>query len=170
MQVELNNIPITELQLAGQLGECIQSERRYDFSLMLAMLTVDVRDHSQFKLPVPEEIILKDSEQQLRKKFNLPPKVSLSIQYPHRLACFNQAQNILDQQFSSIILENTLKAKPIAFRDDDKYISSDVISNTSIHCQKRYSDNTVGDKLGYNANVWLDAIETSMRKAPMLKL
>jgi|TARA_B110000879_G_scaffold140488_1_gene183000 hypothetical protein len=157
-----NNLPINDLQLAEKLGECIHSERRSDFSLMMAMLIEDVSEHSQFKLPDIESSSLQVSEQQLRKEFDLPEKASLSIKVPHKLACFNQAQMIVNHQLLSINLENALKPQPIAFRDNNKYISSDVISNTSIHCQIKHADNVVRDKLGFNTNVWLDAIETSV--------
>jgi hypothetical protein len=171
LQVELNNnIPINELQLAEQLGKCIHSERRSDFSLMMAMLTEDVREHSQFKLPVIEDTSREISEQKLRKEFNLPPKASLAIKEPHQFGCFNQAQKIVDQQLSSIHLENALKPNPIAFRDNDKYISSEVMSNTSIHCQIRYKDNNMGSRLGFNAKAWLDAVKTSVVNEPSLTL
>ena len=171
MQVELNNnIPINEFQLAEQLGQCIHSDRRSDFSLMLAMLTEDVKEHSQFKLPVVENTSLKESDQQLRQKFNLPPQAPLTIEAPHQLEGFNQAHKIVDQQLSSILFENALKPKPIAFRDNHKFISTEIMSNTSIHCQKRYTDNATGKRLSFNAKAWLDAVKNSVVKAPLLNL
>jgi len=163
-----NKILINEYQLGEQLSHCIHSKRRSDFSLMLAMLTDDVREHSQFNRLFTEEIGSMSKEQQLRKEFNLPPKVDLALKEPHDLSCFNQATKIVNKQLASIHLDNYLNPSPIAFRDNVKHISSEVINNTSIHCQARRKNNGSGKRPSFDANVWLDAIQTAMVKAPLL--
>ena len=173
MQLDVeNNILISELQLGEQLSQCIHSERRSDFSLMLAMLTDDVRDHSQFTLPVVEQTDAPNNEQYLREQLKLPNKVELAIKNLSELNCFNQAQQVVDGQLSSIHLENSLMPKPLAFYNDKNHIPTDVLSNTSVHCQSRYKHNNVkvAQRLSFNAKGWLDTIQLSIVNAPMLSV
>ncbi len=173
MQVGLeNNILINELQLGEQLGNCIHAERRADFSLMLAMLTDDVREHSQFSLPVVENKSETNVEQQLRAEFNLPAKSSLALEDSNDLTCFNQAQKIIDNQLASIQLESALTPQAIAFYDNAKRISTEVLTNTSLHCQTRHanSDLALAKRLKFNAKAWLDNIQTSVVNAPLISV
>lgn len=61
-------ILVNEWQLGDALGQAIQTDRRSDFGLMLAMLSQDVRLHGEFQLPKPDEKPSKD----LREQFQLP--------------------------------------------------------------------------------------------------
>ena len=54
------SVLLHELQLGEQLNESVVQARRADFSLMLAMLTADVREQSQFLLPQAEETTVAD--------------------------------------------------------------------------------------------------------------
>ena len=171
MQVAVeNNILINELQLGVKLGECIQSKRRSDFSLMLAMLCDDVREHSQFSLPIAQVPCEQDIEIQLRKDLQLPPKAPLSIKNIEELSQFNQAQNVVDGQLASIRLENSLNPKPISFYDDKKHIATDIMNNTTLYCQKKHSTSVtdLAQRLTFNVKGWLDGIESSIVKAPLI--
>jgi len=168
MEIE-NNILINELQLGVKLSECIQSERRSDFSLMLAMLTDDVKEHGQFKLPVVDKSDDLDFELQLRQKFNLPKKIELAITNISELNDFAQSQHLTDGNVASIHLENALQPKPLAFHNDKKYIPSNILNNTTLHCQNRYKnvDSKTAKRLSFNVNGWLDGIQTSIVNAPL---
>jgi len=168
MEIE-NNILVNELQLGVKLGECVQSERRSDFSLMLAMLTDDVKEHSQFKLPVVEESSHLADDLHFRNKFNLPKKIELAIKHLSELNNFSQAKHLSDGNIVSIHLANVLQPKPLSLHNDKNHIPSNILTNCTLHCQNRYQN--VGRKstqrLNFNVNNWLDGIKTSIVSAPL---
>lgn len=173
MQVDVEkSILINELQLGEKLGECVHTDRRADFSLLLAMLTEDVREHSQFNLPVIERNTDSLDEQQLRKEFNLPNKAPLVIEKPNDLSCFNQATKIIAKKLTAIHLEDALQPKACSFYNDAKRISSEILSNAPLFSQKKYqSDNKQLNKRStFNAKEWLQGIQTSVVKAPLMSV
>jgi hypothetical protein len=168
------NILINETQLGEQLNECIHSDRRSDFSLMLAMLTDDVLAHSQFYQPetkITEKVI---SDTLLRKSFQLPKVAPLAVDKTGSLSIYNQAEHIETNQLSEIRLQSAINPVPLAFRDDAKYIPTNVLDNTSVYCQLKHNkkqDNDDGstlNRLSFNAKAWLDNIQTSLVKSPLL--
>ena len=176
-----DKILINESQLSGQLNESIHSERRSDFSLMLAMLTDDVRLHSQFYLPVTENEPNIISDEQLRKTYHLPKKPLLAHNINNTLSCFNQAELIANQQLTDIYLQNSLTPNPLAFRDDVNHIPKNVLDNCSLYCQKKHDEqkhqpkdkaknNLFNNRLSFDAKAWLDNIQTSLVKAPMVNV
>lgn len=167
-----DNLLINELQLGVKLNECVHSERRSDFSLMLAMLVDDVREHAQFTLPENEIVSQDESEQQLRKNFHLPDKMALSAKDFSNLNRYNQADLLNDTRLMNIHLDNALNPIPLTKYDDVKRIPQEVLSNTSLYCQKRHKNNEkpLSDKLLFNAKAWLDGIQTSIVKAPLVSL
>jgi len=171
LQVDVeNNILINELQLGEKLGKCIHNDRRADFSLLLAMLTEDVREHSQFNLPIIDNENICIDEQELRKELNLPNKASLVIENPSDLSRFNQAKKLIDKNLTAIHLEDALQPKASSFYNDAKRISSKVLSNTPLFCQTKYQsdENNLNKRLTFNAKEWLAGIESSVVKSPLL--
>ncbi|MGX9461662.1 VC2046/SO_2500 family protein [Shewanella sp. A14] len=65
MQIE--STLVNELQIGNRLNVAIEHNRRGEFGLLLAMLSVDARDMAQFQLDNDIE-----STQKLRKQFSLP--------------------------------------------------------------------------------------------------
>jgi hypothetical protein len=164
-----NDILIHELQLGEQLNECVHNERRSDFSLMLAMLTEDVRAHSQFKLPLSQTAEKTTSTEQLRKEFQLPNEAPLALENMAKLAEFNQAELLEQQELTHLRLANTLQPKPLAFRDNAKYIDQQVLANTSLYCQQNHETQTQTEKRAdFNVNAWLNAVQTTIVKAPLM--
>jgi hypothetical protein len=166
------NLLIHELQLGEQLNECIHSERRSDFSLMLAMLADDVREQSQFILP---HTSAKDAEaitdNSLRKQFHLPKKAALALENVEQIGQYNQAGLIESNEREHLHLTDILAPKPLAFRNDAKHICSDVIGNTSLHCQlklKQQQTTPINKPLAVNVQGWLDAIQTSLVKSSLI--
>jgi hypothetical protein len=155
-----------ELQLGTQLNECIHDNRRSQFSLMLAMLTDDVREHAQFLLPKTEEIENTTDEDSLRKLFHVASPTPLALETLEQVNDYNQAELIADNKLSELRLKSVLRPNPIAFRDDVKYIDSDIINNTSVHCQKRQLSNNEQNKkssrLNFKAKEWLDVVNQSL--------
>jgi len=188
------NVLLHELQLGEQLNESVEQTRRADFSLMLAMLAEDVREQSQFLLPKsPEETAVELSNLALRKQFNLPDKAKLALTTPNEVNQFNQAHIIVDNDLANIHLTNAMMPKPLAFRDDKKHIESQVLENTSLFTQLKHkqaaeacqaqlnqlpqnqldtrsneTDKPLSQSLNFNAKAWLDGIQQSLVKAPLL--
>jgi hypothetical protein len=184
------NVLLHELQLGEQLNESVEQTRRADFSLMLAMLAEDVREQSQFLLPKTQEITPADlSNVALRKQFDLPDKTALALTTPDDVNQFNQAHTIVGNDLATIHLTNAMMPKPLAFRDDKKHIESQVLENTSLFTQLKYkqaaqaqsnqllqdqlptsnaADKPLGQSLNFNAEAWLDGIQQSLVKAPLL--
>ena len=188
------NVLLHELQLGEQLNESVEQTRRADFSLMLAMLAEDVREQSQFLLPKSEEeTAVELSNLALRKQFNLPDKAKLALTTPNEVNQFNQAHIIVDNDLANIHLTNAMMPKPLAFRDDNKHIESQVLENTSLFTQLKHkqaaeacqaqlnqlpqnqldttsieTDKPLSQSLNFNAKAWLDGIQQSLVKAPLL--
>jgi hypothetical protein len=167
-----NDILVHELQLGEQLNESVHNQRRSDFSLMLAMLTDDVRAHSQFKLPLSKTAEKITSTELLRKEFQLPDEAPLALKDVAELTTFNQAELIEKQQLDHLRLANTLNPKALAFRDNAKHINQQVLTNTSLYCQQKYEEKIVENKASraeFNVNAWLNAVKTTIVKAPLME-
>jgi len=182
-----------ELQLGEQLNESLNQTRRADFALMLAMLAPDVREQSQFILP-PASTTKSPSQDNatLRAFFKLPDKAPLAIKNNEQINLYNQAEMLNEKGLENLHLSNAMIPRPLAFRDDVKHIQSNVMTNTSLHCQLRHSqlkhsqlehsqmmhdedeqelkltDQVLNKPLSFNAKQWLQGIEQALVKAPLL--
>ena len=165
-----NTILVNELQLGEQLNTCIHTKRRSDFSLMLAMLTDDVRAHSQFTLPLTEVEAVNTTDDSLREIFHLPKPASLALKNTDSLTGFNQAELIVKDQLIAIQLQHAIQPQAIAFRDNAKHIPQNILTNTSLYCQKvhKESSSPLGKHLPFNAKGWLDVVQTSLVKSLLI--
>ncbi|MDX2370325.1 MAG: VC2046/SO_2500 family protein [Colwellia sp.] len=176
-----NNIALTceillhELQLGEQLNESVHQARRADFSLMLAMLCDDVREHSQFILPQADDSSVdqsKQSNQALRKHFDLPEQAPLALKNIEQISQYNQGQLIADNDLVTIQLSNALSPKPLTFRDDNHYIASNILGNTSLTCQEKHthqqSSAVLNKRVNMNVEGWLKAVQTSLVKSSLV--
>ncbi len=167
-----------ELQLGEQLNQCIHQSRRSDFALMLAMLCDDVREQSQFSLPktAPIDGTATDKtpliNQVLRKHFDLPEEAPLALKSVEQISGFNQGQLVAENKLATLHLTNVLSPKPLAFRNDDKHVKHEVLSNTTLVCQRKHAQhqaNTVINKpFTMQVEGWLKAIQTSLVKSPLV--
>ena len=159
---------IHERQLGDQLGECVHQKRRSDFSFMLAMLTDDVTAHSQFKHPQTqqkESLITNDS---LRQNLQLPAQAPLALGELSAIVSYNQATLIQDQSLKQIKLANVLSPKALAFRDDAQHIPQQVMKNTSLYCQYKHMESPSTKRDEFNANAWLNAVNTARVKSGLV--
>ncbi len=167
-----------ELQLGEQLNESVHQSRRSDFSLMLAMLCDDVREQSQFILPKSLPIdgtstdIDQVNNQTLRKYFDLSEEAPLALKNIQQINQYNQGQLVADNHFSSLHLTNAISPKPLAFRNDNKHISSNILSNTSLICQEKQTHKQEGEvlnkRLDMNAEGWLKTIQKSLVESTLV--
>lgn len=181
-----NNIPdnntaqkceilLHELQLGEQLNESVHQARRADFSLMLAMLCDDVREHSQFTLPQADNSSvaqLEQTNQTLRKHFDLPEQAPLALKNMEQISDYNQSHFIANNDLVSIQLSNALSPKPLTFRDDKLHVNSTILSNTSLTCQEKYTNQPVTPVLNKRLNMdvegWLKVVQTSLVKSSLI--
>lgn len=157
-----NDVLIHELQLGESLNQCVQQARRADFALMLAMLTDDVRESSQFLVPQTEVEEKVENTETLRKIFDLPKPQPLSLSSIESVSQYNQANLVAEGQVDALRLTNVLNPKPLSFRDDTKHVPTEVMANTSIHCQRRALDKAKPERLSLNAKEWLKSLQNSL--------
>lgn len=165
-----SSLLINELQLGEKLNVCVQESRRSDFSLLLAMLVEDVREHSQFYLPESVDDPKKVTESQLRHELQVPPPAPLALHDLNQIEDYNQVNLIESNNLPHLKLTDAIQPKPLVFRDDAKYIDKDVLSNTSLYCQKKRQgkqDALLSTQLKFQANLWLNAVEQQLVKAPL---
>jgi hypothetical protein len=174
-EVLKSEILLHELQLGEQLNQSVHQARRADFSLMLAMLCDDVREHSQFILPKADDSSAdqsKQTNQVLRKHFELPEKAPLALKNLEQISQYNQSQLIVDNDLVSIHLSNALSPKPLTFRDDYKHIASNILGNTSLTCQEKHTNAqqspVLNKRMNMNAEGWLKAVQTSLVKSSLV--
>ena len=163
---------IHELQLGEQLNECVHSERRSDFSLMLAMLVDDVREHSQFNVPQTQAIQTQITNKTLRKELQLPNEPPLAIKRAEEIAQFNQGVLLAKNRLAELHLCNALQPKPLAFRNDAKHIQQQVMNNTSLYCQHKHSksqgEGALNKRQPFDAAGWLNGIEETIVKSALV--
>jgi len=138
---------------------------------MLAMLTDDVRAHSQFIVPKTEQVENVTTDDSLRKEFNLPPSEPLTITHLDSISDFNQANLIAENRQLDLHLSNVLTPRPLGFRDNAKHIVNDVIANTSLYCQQQYKQDRFSleedHRLAFNAKAWLGIVQETIVKSPL---
>ena len=170
-----SEILLHELQLGEQLNKSVHQSRRADFSLMLAMLCDDVREQSQFILPKTDVSLAEQSKQNnetLRKHFELPEQAPLALKNIEQISQYNQSQLIVDNDLVTIQLSNALSPKPLAFRDDNHYIASNILGNTSLTCQEKHthqqSSAVLNKRINMNVESWLKTVQTSLVKSSLV--
>ena len=162
-----------EHQLGESLNECVHQARRSDFALLLAMLNDDVRQQSQFLMPKTEQPVKQITDASLRAEFELPQSADLALNNMEQIQQYNQAGLISDNLMASIKLGDALNPKPLSFRDNKHHVPTEVLSNTSIHCQNReqptpeegeQTKQTSAERLSLNAKGWLKAVQNTLVK------
>lgn len=168
-QASVPNTLIHELQLGDSLNQCVKESRRADFALMLALLTDDVREHSEFLVPHTEESEKQVDKEALRRHFELPDSPSLALSTMEELGTFNQAELAINNQLATLRLSQALNPKPLAFRDDAKHVPTVVLANTNIHCQERAMKIERPKTLSMDAKAWLKALAHSTGKEAVIQ-
>lgn len=161
-----DHLLINESKLGIKLNQCVHEERRSDFSLMLAMLTEDAREFSEFSLPVTENIPLETLE--LRKQFHLPEQQALALRNIDDVSRYNESQYIQENNMRAIHLLDALIPKPLTFKNDNKHVANNILGNMNVHSQERYfmdkatSTNNINQRASFNSSLWLKNIEASI--------
>lgn len=154
---------IHEQQLGNKLNHCVIEQRRADFALMLSMLTNDVREISEFQLE--EQSTEGSQEIDWRKYFNLPKEQSLALSSLEQIDRFNQVNLIDGHREVDLRLQDALKSKPLAFRDDKKHIPLQVKANLDAHSLRKLEEEKESQsaaRIGFSAKNWLNNLQQSV--------
>lgn len=169
--MQVDSLLINESQLGSQLNQCVHQSRRSDFSLMLAMLSQDVRDFSEFH-SVDNDTAESTQESDLRALFDLPQEKRMGLTSMDEVEEFNQAHLIEEGGLSTIRLNQCVKPQALAFRDDKEFIDTVVTSNLS-PCQQRHlasGESTIAKSPDTNVQMWLKSVKTAMAKSSEISL
>ncbi|WP_338367531.1 VC2046/SO_2500 family protein [uncultured Pseudoalteromonas sp.] len=142
--MQIDGLLITESQLKTRLNKSVHENRRGEFSLLLAMLSHDALDFSQFHLPKSESHSAYVDEEQLRERFGAGPKqllapesFDMSIGQEHASVIVQQGEQAGMQ---AIKLKHCLNPEPLAIRDDKSHIPLPVIDNCELSVRRRLNE------------------------------
>lgn len=143
--MQIDNILTREDQLGGALAICVSAQRRADFSMLLAMLSQDALDFSQFHLPEEEQQESDKSESALKKELQIGPAQVLAPADFDMLIGQNNAQCLSQSSMTSLRLSHCLNPEPLAVRDDCKHIPLVVVDNCELAVRNRLDMDKKGE-------------------------
>ncbi|WP_024611566.1 VC2046/SO_2500 family protein [Pseudoalteromonas sp. TB64] len=139
--MQIDDLLITEGQLSTRLNKSVHEHRRGEFSLLLAMLSHDALDFSQFHLPKTEIENLIVEEDILRKQIGAAPKQLLAPdKFDMLIGQYNASLLVKNGErsgMSDIKLNHCLNPEPLSIRDDATYIPLNVIDNCELAVRRR---------------------------------
>lgn len=142
-QIE-SGLLINEWQLGTQLNVALTNGTRDKFNLLLALLSVDARDFSQFKLPKATQESL--TQQALRESLSLPiaqPLVNVGYSLQQAKKVSIAAHN---KDLSDIRLQSLLNNEAILSRISNPSFDVDVVDNLSFLAQRRLKSEQTQDE------------------------
>ncbi len=120
----------SELQLGQQLNQSVAGDQRADFSLLLAMLSSDICDQSQFHINEPQKSNTDSPETDLWKKFELPAAQKLVATSDDGQYSLDVGKLASDQGIVAARLAHCLNPEPMCYQLDRKHnIDSIVFDN-----------------------------------------
>ncbi|KAA1164161.1 MULTISPECIES: VC2046/SO_2500 family protein [Pseudoalteromonas] len=139
--MQIDDLLITESQLSTRLNKSVHEQRRGEFSLLLAMLSQDALDFSQFHFPktdIENPIV---EEETLRKQFGSGPKQPLAPDEFNMLIGQHNAallSNVGEHAgMSDIKLRHCLNPEPLSIRNDLAHIPLNVLDNCELAVRRR---------------------------------
>ncbi|BDF94879.1 MULTISPECIES: VC2046/SO_2500 family protein [Pseudoalteromonas] len=138
--MQIDDLLITESQLNNRLAKSVSESRRGEFALLLAMLSHDALDFSQFHLPKTsvDTHATTQSETQLRKYLGAGPEQALAPAQFDMLIGQHNAQRLQQGGMADIRLRSCLTPEPLVIRDDKNHIPLLVIDNCEPVVRKRH--------------------------------
>tara|TARA_R110001583_G_scaffold183828_2_gene342687 strand:- start:3186 stop:3683 length:498 start_codon:yes stop_codon:yes gene_type:complete len=122
MQIE--STLVNELQIGNRLNVAIEHNRRGEFGLLLAMLSVDARDMAQFQLETDT-----DNTQKLRNKFSVPQPQLLVDDISVHPDTFDHAMIFQQQGARQFQLQQALTPEALVIRGSQSDAMLEVLSN-----------------------------------------
>lgn len=145
--MQVGDLLITESQLNTRLNKSVHENRRGEFALLLAMLSHDALDFSQFHLPKSDAKYYQADEDTLRKQFGAGPIQPLAPDNFNMLIGQNNTE-LLAQMGSTagmreIKLQHCLKPEPFNIRDDKNHIPLNIIDNCELAVRRRIKNRDI---------------------------
>jgi hypothetical protein len=122
MQIE--STLVNELQIGSRLNVAIEHNRRGEFGLLLAMLSVDARDMAQFQLD--DDV---DMTQKLRRHFSVPQPQLLVDDISAHPDTFDNAMVFQQQGARQFQLQQILTPEALVIRGSQTNAMVEVLSN-----------------------------------------
>lgn len=145
--MQVGDLLIAENQLSTRLNESVHEKRRGEFALLLAMLSHDALDFSQFHLPKADVENLTVDEHTLRKQLNIGPQQLLAPDEFDMLIGQSNSSLLADggeySGMSDIKLRHCLNPEPLAIRNDKTHIPLNVIDNCEIAVRRRIKNTQI---------------------------
>ncbi|MGI2178518.1 VC2046/SO_2500 family protein [Shewanella frigidimarina] len=122
MQIE--STLVNELQIGSRLNVAIENNRRGEFGLLLAMLSIDARDMAQFQLDNDLE-----STQKLRQRFSVPQPQLLVDDISAHPDTIDNAMIFQQQGARQFQLQQALTPEALVIRGSQSDSMVEVLSN-----------------------------------------
>ena len=146
MQVE--RVLKNELDIGVSLNKATASSHRSDFSLILSLMSQDVRDMAQFELndkdnlrshfELPEAQFELNDKDNLRSHFELPEDVPSEVNLSEGNE-FNEHSDVFrNQNHTEFRLHQSLKPEPLVCRGSVSKAIQQALDNCDIHTINRY--------------------------------
>ncbi|BCV66500.1 queD-like protein [Shewanella carassii] len=123
---------INELQLGGRLNQAVESHRRGEFALLLALMSQDVRDWPQFHL---HDDVEKDAV--LRQQFDLPAPQPLVGDLSQEPLPVDNSYYFISEGERSFQLAQALVPEPLVIRGKRDSGMQDALDNCDWHTRLR---------------------------------
>ncbi|MCL1077546.1 queD-like protein [Parashewanella spongiae] len=132
--MQLERALINELDTGLSLNLATVSNRRSDFSLLLALMSQDIRDMAQFELEHSQA----DAEKlKLRKKFKLPAEETLIADLSTQTLPVDHSATFQAQGVIEFRLQQNLKPEAIVSRGKYPADFTEAINNCDIHVSRK---------------------------------
>ncbi|MBD1582889.1 VC2046/SO_2500 family protein [Pseudoalteromonas sp. S16_S37] len=169
--MQLDAVLTREEQLGSALSVSVAEHRRADFAMLLAMLSQDVLDFSQFHLPEAQQTEADLSEQALKKKLQIGPQRALAPEQFDMLIGQDNAKILEQSSLTSLKLQDYLNPEPLAIRDDKTHIPLVVVDNCDLAVRKRLEATKKGyatdEKPAMNAAGFYDQIASGQMQSAL---
>ncbi|MCF7516404.1 queD like 2 [Pseudoalteromonas sp. L23] len=153
--MQIDGVLISESQLGSALNISVHETRPADFAMLLSMLSTDALDFSQFHLPKSEAAAKDNSEETLKKQFEIGPQKPLAPKEYNMLIGQHNAQLVSMGAMATLRLQENLNPEPFAARNDKKHIPLEVVENLEPAVKRRLA--SAQGKLALVADKAMDA-------------
>ncbi|OHU86575.1 MULTISPECIES: VC2046/SO_2500 family protein [Pseudoalteromonas] len=160
-----------EDQLGNALSVSVTEHRRADFSMLLAMLSQDALEFSQFHLPESELNEADLSELALKKELQIGPQQALAPETYDMSIGQNNASRLAQSSLTTLKLQQCLSPEPLAIRNDKTHIPLEVVDNCEIAVRKRLesikSGASIEEKPAMNAAGFYDQLASGQMQSAL---
>lgn len=134
-------ILVNETQLGSRLNRAVDSDRRGEFALLLALLSTDARDMAQFNIK-DNDLTL---EAELRAKFDLPAEETLINDLTLEPSPVDNSEQFHLGGARAFQLMQALKPEAIVTRGDEPLDMQEVLANCDLNVRQKYRSKTQGN-------------------------